>query len=96
MNAVVDYGNTSAKVGIFDQQRLIEKHTFTSPDALRQFLEQTAFDNIIICSVNADAELIKNWAGANVRKFILSHTLPLPINILYSTPVDTQGVRSAV
>lgn len=91
MNLVVDYGNSSAKVAIFDHQQLIEKHLFSGIDELQQFLEKTKAENFIISSVNADAEHISRWAVHVNRKFILTHTLSLPVKILYNTP-HTLGV----
>jgi len=91
MNLVVDYGNTTAKVAIFNQQQLLEKHTFISLESLRGFIEQVDFENFIVSSVNADADLIISWAVKATQKFILSYSLPLPINIVYSTP-HTLGV----
>lgn len=91
MNLVVDYGNTSAKVAIFDHQQLLEKHTFKVIDELQQFLQKSNADKFIISSVNADAKHISNWAPHATQKLILTPALPLPINILYSTPT-TLGV----
>jgi type III pantothenate kinase len=91
MNLVVDYGNTSAKVGIFNQQQLVEKLTFLSPESLQEYIEQKDFENFIVSSVKVDATLIKNWASKAKQSYILSHSLPLPITILYSTP-HTLGV----
>lgn len=90
MNLVVDYGNSSAKVAIFDQHKLLEKHTFTQPDELKGFLESSSAENFIISSVSQDAELVLSWSRAS-HKFILTHKLPLPVNILYATP-HTLGV----
>ncbi len=91
MNLVVDYGNSSAKVAIFDHLRLIEKHTFTVMDELQLFLQNSDVSNLIVSSVNADAEKIINWAVHAKQRFVLTHKLPLPITILYSTP-HTLGV----
>jgi type III pantothenate kinase len=91
MNVVVDYGNSSAKVAIFDQLTLKEKYTFQNQDELRNFLQQVQAENFIISSVKTDAAEISNWAIHTKRKFVLSHTLPLPITIRYSTP-HTLGV----
>jgi type III pantothenate kinase len=91
MNLVVDYGNSSAKVAIFDQLRLIEKHTFSSLDELKHFLQHADAENLMISSVNADAQDLISWAVKAKQKFMLTHQLPLPINIVYSTP-HTLGV----
>jgi type III pantothenate kinase len=91
MNLVVDYGNSSAKVAIFNQSKLSEKITFTSEEDLQLFLKTTKAENLIVSSVNADAQKICDWAINAKRKFVLTHKLPLPIAIRYSTP-HTLGV----
>jgi type III pantothenate kinase len=91
VNLVVDYGNSSAKVAIFDQHRLVEKHTFTNPDELKTFLQKSTAENFIISSVTTDAETVSTWTVSAGQKFILSHKIPLPIKILYATP-QTLGV----
>ncbi|HET9053580.1 MAG TPA: type III pantothenate kinase [Cyclobacteriaceae bacterium] len=90
MNLAVDYGNSAAKVAIFDQHALTEKHTFTHPEDLKSFLSASPAENFIISSVITEAEAIAQQVKAK-NKFILSHTLPLPVNILYTTP-HTLGV----
>lgn len=91
MNAVVDYGNSSAKVAIFDQHQLQSKHIFHSQQELKNFVIQSSAENFIISSVSADAEQVLSWAVHAKQKFILSHKLPLPIKIDYATP-HTLGV----
>lgn len=90
MNLAVDYGNSSAKVAIFDQQRLVERLTFARADELKDFLHRSTAENFIISSVTTEAETVASWSNAK-NKFILSHTLPLPVKILYATP-QTLGV----
>jgi len=91
MNLVVDSGNSAAKVAIFDQSKLSEKFTFTSETDLQLFLRTTKAENLIVSSVNANAQQICDWAINAKQKFVLTHKLPLPITILYSTP-NTLGV----
>jgi type III pantothenate kinase len=91
MNLVVDYGNSSAKVAIFNQSKLIEKITFATTEKLKEFLLASTAENFIVSSVNADAQQICDWAIHTKQKFILTHKLPLPITITYSTP-HTLGV----
>lgn len=91
MNLVVDYGNSSAKVGIFDNHLLKEKFIFRSADELKKFLQSSTEENFIISSVSHDAGEVRNWAEHAKRKFILHHSLPLPVTIGYATP-DTLGV----
>ena len=91
MNIVVDYGNTSAKVGIFKDEHLHDKHLFQNPAALRAFLESYHAENIIVSSVSHPAGEMLSWSVARGEKISLSHQLPLPIKILYVTP-QTLGV----
>lgn len=90
MNLVVDFGNSSAKVGIFDQANLIEKYIL-SANELETFLSISTSENIIVSSVSQDSQEILAWSTASKNKFILTHTLALPIQNLYSTP-ETLGV----
>lgn len=91
MNVVVDYGNSSAKVGIFDQRNLIEKFSLASSGELQTLLAKSTSENIIVSSVSQDPQKIVAWATRSKNKFILTHTLALPIKNLYSTP-QTLGV----
>ena len=91
MNLVVDYGNTAAKVGIFDKQALTQKHTFSTLQQVEEFLTNVAAKNLLVSSVNEDGSLISSWAIGIEKKIILNPDLPLPINNLYATP-KTLGV----
>ena len=91
MNVVVDYGNSSAKVAIFNQHVLVEKHVFAKADDLQNFLQNSLAENLIVSSVTTDPKQVESWAVHAKRKFILNHSLPLPIKIQYSTP-QTLGV----
>lgn len=86
MNLVIDYGNSSAKVGIFDQQNLMEKYVFNTPEALKNFLEKDCSPNVIISSVALDAIDISSWVLHAKKKFTLTTALPLPIKNQYATP----------
>lgn len=91
MNLVVDVGNSSAKVGIFEQDNLIEKYNLPSLDALETFLVRTPSENLIVSSVSQDAEKILSWSTTSKHKLNLTHKLALPIKNLYATP-ETLGV----
>lgn len=91
MNLVVDSGNSAAKVGIFKDEKLIEKLTFYSPQELERYIERADYRNLMISSVRADAELIATWGAKAEKQFILHRGLPLPVNNLYKTP-ETLGM----
>ncbi|HTJ49511.1 MAG TPA: type III pantothenate kinase [Cyclobacteriaceae bacterium] len=90
MNLIIDIGNSSAKVGIFNQQELIEKHVFASIAMLNLFLGNHSFKNSIISSVSSSPEEIQQHIQAE-KKFILTKNLPVPTTNLYATP-STLGV----
>lgn len=91
MNIVVDYGNSSAKVGIFEGQQLVRQETFSTEDVLKQFLENFSAEHFIISSVAKDAASVSSWATQTKKKFILNPQLPLPVRNCYATP-ETLGV----
>ena len=91
MNIVVDYGNSSAKVGIFDGDKLTAQHNFLTTEELKKFLENFSADNFIISSVTKDPHQVSAWATLVKQKFILNPQLPLPVQVKYATPA-TLGV----
>ncbi|MEJ1239024.1 type III pantothenate kinase [Chryseolinea sp. T2] len=91
MNIAIDYGNSSAKVGVFDGHELVERKIFTSPEQLRPFLQNFSGDCLIISSVSQDAAEVASWGVHIKKRFILTSSLPLPIENRYSTP-KTLGV----
>lgn len=91
MNLAIDCGNTSAKVGIFDHHKLVEKHTLDISGELEQFLKDRQEHHAIISTVSTDAGLIAAWARQIKSKIIFSPALPIPIRNLYATP-STLGV----
>jgi pantothenate kinase, type III len=91
MNLVIDSGNTAAKVGIFNHQKLVEKLTFSGSDELQTFMQDVNVENLLISSVKADATSIASWSPKAEKKYILDRSLPLPIKNLYKTP-DTLGM----
>lgn len=85
MNIVIDSGNSSAKVGIFDQYTLIEQRVYKTEAELKEFLENFSADYGIISTVNIPADKIASWLRIK-KSFVLSSSLPLPIGNLYATP----------
>ena len=82
---VVDYGNSAAKVGIFDNEMLREKLTFTSLTSLQDYVKTSTAENFIISSVNVDPELVLTLSTSK-KKFSLTPDLSLPIQNKYATP----------
>ncbi|WP_276373264.1 type III pantothenate kinase [Chryseolinea sp. H1M3-3] len=91
MNLVLDYGNSFAKVGIFENYDLRSQYTFAHRDELKNFLQNFSADNFILSSVTHEASSILPWVDHIKTKFILTAALPLPVKSLYATP-ETLGV----
>jgi type III pantothenate kinase len=91
MNVAIDYGNSSAKVGVFDERRLVEHRVFSHPEELRQYLQNFLGECLIISSVSMEAAEVASWATNINKLFILTSTLPLPVTNRYATP-KTLGV----
>lgn len=91
MNLVVDFGNSAAKVGIFDHQNLVEKRVIQTSDELKTYLQSSTCDNMLVSSVKEDADVVLSWMIHAKRKFKLDPQLPLPIGNKYQTP-HTLGV----
>jgi type III pantothenate kinase len=91
MNLIIDYGNSSAKVGIFQHQALVSRMVFSAHEELRHFVQNFSGQGIIISSVSRDAAEIAGWATHFKSVVILDQHLPLPIRNNYSTP-HTLGV----
>ena len=91
MNLIIDYGNTTAKVGIFDQHELKEKYSFSESAALENFLDTTAAEHLIVSSVSAEPQQLLSRAKISGKKIILDHHLPVPILNHYKSP-NTLGM----
>ncbi len=91
MNLVVDSGNTSTKVAIFDHENLLEKIVFTSSAEIKSYLQESSAENIIVSSVKEDIDELLSWALKTTTRIKLRPDLPLPVNIHYTTP-QTLGV----
>jgi type III pantothenate kinase len=94
MNVVVDYGNSSAKVGIFDQHTLVRKEVFARKEDLLHFIQNFSAQNFIISSVNVDSKQVLEATPIR-SKFELTPQLPLPIKNLYKTPATLGADRIA-
>jgi type III pantothenate kinase len=91
MNIVIDAGNTFTKLGIFENDKLNEKHAFERDDGLADFLRKTPVENILVSSVSPGAPQLLSWSIASGKRLILKASLPLPIENHYATP-GTLGV----
>ncbi|MBS1559598.1 MAG: type III pantothenate kinase [Bacteroidetes bacterium] len=90
MNLVVDSGNSRLKAGLFIGGNLQEKFLFSAEQELFSFLAHHPVESAIVSAVKFSAEEILKRITAD-KKYLLNHTLPLPVKISYQTP-ETLGV----
>jgi type III pantothenate kinase len=90
-NLVVDVGNTSTKVGIFENAEWAEEHVFLGPIELEEFISTTQADAMIVSSVRQHPHLLLERARHIPQHFLLTAQLSLPITNAYATP-ETLGM----
>ncbi len=91
MNVVVDHGNTSAKIGIFEDDVLKERITFEKTGDLLAFLANFSGDRIIISSVNAVMSELPGSLRGFTDVLMLTPTTPLPVQNRYAS-TETLGM----
>ena len=94
MNLIIDQGNTSVKVALFENDKVCEVRSFenSSIDELKNYITHLNYQSAIYSSVSLQNEEIKRVISEKVPNFItLSHQTKLPIAIEYVTP-HTLGV----
>lgn len=86
MNASVDIGNSSVKIGFFSDEELLRVSTCSLAE-LPDVLSEESLEGCIVCSVQGIADTLKNQLRPNFRKFIaLDASTPVPFSINYDTP----------
>lgn len=87
MNLVVDIGNSSSKVGIFEKDHLLRKEVFTAAEAMHAFVSSVEVEHAIVGSVTGET-----FSPPVKGKLIhLNAQTALPITNGYRTP-KTLGV----
>lgn len=88
MQLAIDIGNTNIKLGVFDQNTLID--FYAQRDELEVVLEKYKIKQVILSRTGTD-EWIELLLKEKKRKvMVLSHEMKLPIALLYKTP-ETLG-----
>lgn len=88
---IVDSGNSSTKVGVFQNDELVALQVFKSNDDLETFLKATAADALIISSVSIHVERLQSYTTHIPRVVVLNSETPVPVKNEYATPA-TLGV----
>lgn len=88
MQLAIDIGNTNIKLGVFENNTLID--FFAQRDEMETVLEKYKIKQVILSRTGND-EWIEHLLKQKKRKvLVLSHELNLPIKVLYKTP-ETLG-----
>ena len=95
MNLVIDHGNTTAKVGIFEGPQLTVHQVLPNTEELHAFLTHSTFHHVIVSSVRYPAQDILAWCNNPGQKLVMSPALRLPINNRYRTPQTLGSDRLA-
>ncbi len=100
MNLVIDWGNSSLKLGWFDGVRSVHMQTIDTPDALPALLTNRPAEHVIVSSTNRPADELRSRLNAlgGVDWRTLDGTTPVPIQKHYDTPhtLGTDRVAAAV
>jgi len=89
MNLIVDFGNSSAKAGIFEEKELLEVQDRLSLTDVQALVRAGSYTNIFVSSVSARRDNIESMIGKQVK--FLDHETPLPFRNSYGTP-ETLGL----
>jgi len=99
MNLCIDQGNSSTKVGVFNQTELIETFVFEKIEKadVLALIDRFSIDRCIISSVTSDNEVFIDLLETHFVDFIeLSHKTAIPIENRYATPETLGKDRLAV
>ena len=93
MNLIIDIGNTTAKVALFDGNEMVEVVTDSnqSLDCLKALCSKYPVEQGIVATViDLSERILADLAALPFPLLWLNHQTPLPVANLYETP-DTLG-----
>jgi len=99
MNLCIDQGNSSTKVGVFNQTELVETFVFEKIEKadVLALIDRFSIDRCIISSVTSNNEVFIDLLETHFVDFIeLSHKTAIPIENRYATPETLGKDRLAV
>ncbi len=88
INLVVDIGNSSTKIAVFDQDNILlsDKAVNYYDDDLQKLKKQYQIENLIISSVKKDISLNEDFLTNNFNYIKFSHSISTPIENKYESP----------
>lgn len=94
MNLVIDQGNTSTKIAVFDQTSILEETSGVMPDVkdMVALLDKFPINQVAVCSVAGFSKsILELFYQRNLHHIILTQETPIPLVNHYQTPA-TLGV----
>ncbi len=91
MNFAVDLGNTSAKCGIFMEDKLVNQHEGLQFTEVIELINRKVPKNLIISSVNQDVAKVSQHIDKKVNCLIMTSSTKTPVTNQYDTK-ETLGL----
>ena len=98
-NLIIDQGNSSSKVSLYENDVLAftERYETLDVELLRRIKRETGWEQSILSSVVGSEETLLRWLEDHSDRFVLlDENTPLPIGNLYKTPRTLGKDRIAV
>ncbi len=88
MNLVIDIGNTRSKIGLFQENTLVEQAIWThwALADLQRYGNQSGVRNVLFSTVAAPDPAMREGLEDDFNVLELTHETALPFNNLYGTP----------
>ncbi len=91
MNICIDIGNTSAKLGFFNNDQLADVYQHVSDRSIIKLLKAHCPDRVIISSVRKGIGKIIEQSKKIAETLVLNYQTPLPVKSTYQSP-ETLGM----
>lgn len=91
LNICIDIGNTSAKIGFFDEDELLDVKLNIADRGVVKIIKESNPDNVLISSVRKGIGKIIDMSMKTANTLVLDYSTPLPITNSYQSP-KTLGV----
>ena len=95
MNICIDIGNTSAKIGFFDQDKLIEVKQNISDRGILKVIAESKPSHVMISSVRKGIGKVVEGCRKKAETKVLDHLTPVPIASQYNSPQTLGADRIA-
>ena len=91
MNLSIDLGNSYAKTGLFQENKLLETHWKLTYPELINYVQTIRPQRIMVSSVSYSEEQLRTeFSTITTEIYLLKSTTPVPLKKLYDTP-ETLG-----